>query len=64
MFPEMDHPGAGKMRLTNNALKFTNESADPNRPAPTLGQDNDQVYGQFLGLDAEKISQLKTSGVI
>lgn len=64
MFPEMDHPVAGKMRLTNNALKFTNESADPSRPAPTLGQDNDEVYGQFLGLDAEKISQLKTSGVI
>jgi len=64
MFPEMDHPVAGKMRLTNNALKFVNESADPSQPAPTLGQDNDQVYGKFLGLDAEKISQLKTSGVI
>ncbi|MET0017592.1 CoA transferase [Oscillibacter sp.] len=64
MFPEMDHPVAGKMRLTNNALKFANESADPSRPAPTLGQDNDEVYGQFLGLDAKKISQFKTSGVI
>lgn len=59
MFPEIDHPVAGKMRLTNNALKFTNESADPSRPAPTLGQDNDQVYGQFLGLDTEKSANSK-----
>jgi len=64
MFPEMDHPVAGKMRLTNNALKFTNESADPHRPAPTLGQDNEQVYSRFLDLDAEKIDQLKVAGII
>lgn len=64
MFPELDHPVAGKLRLTNNALKFTNEHTDPVVPAPTLGQHNDWVYGAFLGLDEAQIKALKANGVI
>ena len=65
MFPVMHgHPIAGDVTLTNNALKFTNNPADPVKPAPTLGQDNDEVYGDFLGMDAAKIAELKEKGVI
>ena len=64
MFPELDHPVAGKLRLTNNALKFSGANNDPETPAPTLGQDNDRVYGSFLGYDAEKRARLKADGVI
>lgn len=64
MFPEIDHPVGGKMRLTNNALKFSVGSADPRTPAPTLGQDNAAVYGEFLGLDDAEIQGLKADGVI
>lgn len=64
MFPEVDHPVGGKMRLTNNALKFSTGSADPRTPAPTLGQDNTTVYGEFLGLDDAEIQRLKADGVI
>lgn len=64
MFPCMDHSKAGKVQVTNNALKFYGQSTDPRNPAPTLGQHNDQVFGQFLGLDSDKIAQLKASGVI
>lgn len=64
MFPEMEHPVGGKMRLTNNAIKFTNGNSDPEIPAPTLGQNNDVVYGTFLSLDKDKIEQLKALAVI
>lgn len=64
MFPEIDHPVAGKMRLTNNALKFTHENTDPAAPAPTLGQDNEWLYQNLLGLDKEKISSLSADGII
>lgn len=64
MFPEMEHPVGGKMRLTNNALKFTGQSADPIVPAPTLGQDNDKVFGEFLNLSPEQIMQLRETAVI
>jgi formyl-CoA transferase len=64
MFPEIDHPVAGKTKLTNNAIKFTATSSEPEKPAPTLGQDNDIVYGEFLGLNKEEIAQLKASAII
>lgn len=64
MFPEMDHPVAGKMKLTNNQLKFTNCPADPVHPAPTLGQDNEAVYGKFLGMDLDAVETLKKEGII
>lgn len=64
MFPEMDHPVAGKMKLTNNQLKFTNHPADPRTPAPLLGQDNHDVYCGFLGLSEEKLAELKEKKVI
>jgi crotonobetainyl-CoA:carnitine CoA-transferase CaiB-like acyl-CoA transferase len=34
------------------------------RPAVTLGASNDDVYGQMLGLDAERIAALARDGVI
>lgn len=64
MFPEIDHPVAGKMQVTNNQLKFSNKKAYPRNPAPTLGQDNEKIYGGFLGMDANRISQLKENGII
>ena len=64
MFPEMDHPVAGKMKLTNNQLKFTNHPADPRTPAPVLGQDNREVYLNFLGLSEEKYLELLDKKVI
>ena len=64
MFPEMEHPVAGKVKVTNNALKFTNKIAFPVKPAPLLGQDNEEVYGKFLGKDETTIQMLKEAGVI
>jgi formyl-CoA transferase len=64
MFPEMDHPVGGKTRLTNNAIKFTNTNADPQIPAPTLGQDNERVYEELLNLDAEAVKKLKENSII
>lgn len=64
MFPEIDHPVAGKMRLTNNQLKFTNKKAYPRNPAPTLGQDNSKIYHELLGFDDKKLAELKAKLVI
>lgn len=64
MFPEMDHPVAGKMRLTNNQLKFTHKKAFPRNPAPVLGQDNARIYKELLGFDEQKLAELKALHVI
>jgi crotonobetainyl-CoA:carnitine CoA-transferase CaiB-like acyl-CoA transferase len=52
------------VHLTNNAIKFTNAQADPTFPAPTLGQDNNRVFGSFLGLSQDEIAQLKENKII
>lgn len=64
MFPEMDHPVAGKMRLTNNQLKFTHKKAFPRNPAPVLGQDNARIYKELLDFDEQKLAELKAIHVI
>lgn len=64
MFPEMDHPVAGKMRLTNNQLKFTHKKAFPRNPAPVLGQDNARIYKELLSFDEQKLAELKAIHVI
>ncbi|MFR3730994.1 CaiB/BaiF CoA transferase family protein [Lacrimispora sp.] len=64
MFPQIEHPVAGLMRLTNNAIKFTESNADPVAPAPVLGQDNDLVFGKFLEKSNDEINALKEKSVI
>jgi len=64
MFVDMDHPKAGKTRLTGSHIKL---SATPPRlrsPAPQLGEHNTDVLSGLLGLTAEAITQLQLDGVI
>ena len=35
-----------------------------NRAAPVLGQDNDYVYKQLLGMSGEEVAELRQQGVI
>jgi formyl-CoA transferase len=64
MFPEIDQPGIGKMRVTATAQKLSRTKACPRKGAPLLGEDNLAVYGRMLGYDAEKLAELKAKGVI
>jgi crotonobetainyl-CoA:carnitine CoA-transferase CaiB-like acyl-CoA transferase len=36
----------------------------PSTPAPLLGEHNDRVYREILGLDDEEYAALQTAGVI
>lgn len=64
MFPIIEQPGIGKMIVTNNAQKFTETKSGPRKPAPLLGEDNEAVYGEMLGLDKEQLKTLKEQGII
>ena len=63
-FEEVDHPVAGRSRLST--LPFT-LSGGPERvhtrPAPLLGEHNDELLAE-LGLSPEEIEQLEADGVI
>ncbi|MGE4238812.1 CaiB/BaiF CoA transferase family protein [Ramlibacter sp.] len=60
------HPGLGDARPTamGNPIRMSNANVQFDRPAPNLGESNEQIYGGLLKLSAEELRQLKSEGVI
>ena len=58
------HPQAGKIKLINFPLKFSETQPVLKTPAPLLGQHNKEVLSELLEYDAEKIQDLMKKGVI
>lgn len=63
MFVEVEHPVAGKIKITGDHIKFSDKKAEVRTPSPTLGQHNFEVYGNFLGLSEETIKEYIEKGV-
>jgi benzylsuccinate CoA-transferase BbsF subunit len=59
----IDRPQIGKL-VDASPIKLSASPAEYERPAPTLGRDNDYVYGKLLGLSKKEITSLKEKGVI
>jgi formyl-CoA transferase len=64
MFPEIEYPRVGKLKVTGSHFKFTETPAGPRTPAPDLGEHNEEVYGDMLGLSKDEIAQLKEDGIL
>jgi formyl-CoA transferase len=64
MFPYMEQPGVGPFRVTAMPIQFSDTQTRIYRPAPALGEHNQEVYSEFLGYDDEKLAELKAKGII
>ena len=64
MFVEMEHPVAGPVKLTGSHIKLSATPPSLRAPSPSLGQHNEDVYGQYLGFSAQDIAALKQEGVL
>lgn len=64
MFVECEHPVAGKMRLTNSHIKFTNNKTSIRMPAPTLGQHTREILAERLDYTDEEIDALYEKGAL
>jgi len=60
---EYQHPFAGRTRQTRPAARFERTPQEIRRPAPTLGQDTDEVLGE-LGLSRDEFAALRAAGVV
>jgi len=60
----MQQPGVGDFRVTAVPIKFSETPTTIYRPAPALGEHNEEVYQEYLGFDQEKLAQLKEQGII
>lgn len=58
------HPDFGELKMQNVAPKLSETPGGIRSPSPALGQHNDEVYGQLLGLTAERYAELKAAKVI
>jgi formyl-CoA transferase len=62
---EIDHPKWGRLPMQNAHPKFSKTPSSVRRSASqAIGQDNAEVYGERLGLDADTLAALQKSGVI
>ena len=64
MFVDVQHPKAGRTKLTGAHIKLSATPPSVRVPAPQLGEHNDAVFGGLLGLSADKLAQLRSEGVI
>ncbi|HEX9994657.1 MAG TPA: CoA transferase [Acidimicrobiales bacterium] len=64
VFFEMDHPVIGRARFEGTAMRFSDLAADHWRSAPLLGEDNEHVCKQVLGMDDDEYGDLVAAGVL
>ncbi|MEI6487149.1 MAG: CoA transferase [Sphingomonadales bacterium] len=61
----LPHPRWGELKMQNVFPKLSETPGSVRRRAPeTIGQDNDDVYGELLGLDAAALADLKARNII
>lgn len=64
LFFELDHPVIGPARFEGSPITMSDTSPDNWRSAPLLGEDNDYVFGEILGLSVDERADLSRDGVI
>ena len=63
MLQEVDHPEYGRLTVPHSPLHVGPYRAELT-PSPALGQDNEAVYGQWLGLSDDEVRDLADRGII
>ncbi len=64
MLQDIEHPEKGHVRVFGNPVRLSENKAIKLTSAPLLGQDNEAVFQELLGMGAEQIKTLKEQKVI
>jgi len=64
VFFQMDHPVIGEARFEGVPVHFDGIAADNWRSGPLLGEDNEYVFKELLGVADDEFAELTASGVI
>ena len=64
VFFELDHPVIGPAKFEGNPFHFSSIEPDNWRSAPLLGEDNEYVFKEILGLDDDELAELAAEDVI
>ena len=63
-FTEVDHPTSGTLKYTGDPFRLTAVPYKKLMPAPTVGQQTNQVLKDHLQLSSEDIASLKEKGIV
>jgi len=63
-FVGLEHPEMGEVACPSTPYRFSETPARAHRPAPLLGEHNEEVYCRCLGYSPEDLPRLKESGAI
>jgi benzylsuccinate CoA-transferase BbsF subunit len=64
LFEEVYHPIMGKRVVLSPPWKLNNSTTPPLRHAPLMGEHNEYVFGELLGIPLEEIAKLEKEEVI
>jgi crotonobetainyl-CoA:carnitine CoA-transferase CaiB-like acyl-CoA transferase len=64
MLEWVDHPDLGRVVLPTTPIRLHGTDIAPTRPSPRVGQDNAEVYCDWLGLSQDELAALRQDGVI
>jgi len=64
MLVAVDHPDLGRVILPTSPIRYGDFSPPALRPSPKLGEHNEEIYGGWLGLSDQALSELRAQGVI
>lgn len=53
MIVEIDHPARGKVKVPGSSIKLSKSHVDNYRPAPLLGQHNEEILGNLIKEEGE-----------
>ncbi|HAF09137.1 MAG TPA: CoA transferase [Chloroflexi bacterium] len=63
MWPAVTHPAIGAMHVMAPPFRLSATPSLQERPGPTVGADNDHVFGEILGLSLDERRTLERDGV-
>ena len=63
-FAVLDHPEIGPYHIATSCFRLSECSNKPTSPAPLLGEHNEFVLEQFLGMSKDEIADLVAEGVL
>jgi crotonobetainyl-CoA:carnitine CoA-transferase CaiB-like acyl-CoA transferase len=64
MIVEAEHPSLGTIRMPGNPIKLEKTPPTVRKAPPVVGEDNDHVYREILGMSAEEVQRLREEGAI
>ena len=64
LFRELEHPEVGRVPHTGHMFKIEGYDSGPRFAAPMLGQHNEQILKDFLGLTEDEITDAVIAGAL